>query len=953
MKNKMVLSFRNTLLNALWIFLIPMNGYAQITEITFKPYNKQFMITGQTKEFPIIITPDTYNKSVIRFETSDSNVVTVDEEGFATGINPGFAYVYALSKYSTAGDMCLVHVRDDNTSLKLEAEDASLTAPLEIVDDATASGGKCITVPSGDHSNLAVPDSGRADFTFSLDEEGIYAVYLNLKAADVNNFSYYFKVDTGEWRTIGAQDTTWNEETKILKHSTAGIAHFPFLPGEHTIHVAYRQIGVKLDYIRLIRDSSSVFNYQSHYSETFNERRWINLFLPSYYHSTDKDFPVIYFFHGWGGTVYRQNSGVGPHLNFHKIAELVESDSVILILVDGKIRWWEQEMLHLSPYNMKSRFDMFYEDYVPELMQFIDENYRTIPDRSKRAVIGHSMGGGMVLRLGTKYPHLIGVVQPTCAGANHRLGTTERSVRYFTHQFVRNFHGVHVRIHETYGDYLNETNVIVFEAIQREQLSNILWEEFEGHHTIDICGRTVAFEAAFQYMMDAMNDPLPKPERWHFIAFRPDFEVWDYAVTSDLEKVGFIELSGVTKGGMGITTKEWMPDGPAIPETSINVTTAPIYKSSASYNLVIYNIDTDTTYTETVMSDADGRIQFSVKGDNQQVGIYDNDSPPEIVILSYNVNDTSQFLVQGQEVDLKLQVMNRGGKTAENVTLEITTEKGSVTLTDHILTIPSMDAGSAVWINDPVKVTADFTPPEYKSPFELRLNVAISDDQDNQWKDEMDVPVFFNVPEFTNILIDDDIAYSEYNNGNGFAEPGELIVLKTTKEELLRVSHEDEFVEFTTEEFWDFGENLAHSMIKLSDEAPVGHKFRFLARIEGWYNDLEIVTWQWGTASVEVNDNTSVKPFLNRDPSQNQVSIYPNPAKDGRFTIQFRSKQPESELAVTIIDLHGRSIFSTRIYPAPGNNRFVVSPGELLGPGVYVVSIEGNQCLSRSKLIVE
>jgi hypothetical protein len=159
---------------------------------------------------------------------------------------------------------------------------------------------------------------------------------------------------------------------------------------------------------------------------------------------------------------------------------------------------------------------------------------------------------------------------------------------------------VHVRLHETYGDYLNQANVIVFEAMQREQLSNILWEEFEGHHTIDIAGRTVAFEAAFQYMMDAMNDPLPQPERWHFIAFRPDFEVWDYAVTSDLEKVGFIELSGVTKGGMGITTKEWMPDGPTIPETSINVTTAPIYKSSASYNLVINNLDTDTSFTETV-----------------------------------------------------------------------------------------------------------------------------------------------------------------------------------------------------------------------------------------------------------------------------------------------------------------------------------------------------------------
>jgi hypothetical protein len=65
-----------------------------------------------------------------------------------------------------------------------------------------------------------------------------------------------------------------------------------------------------------------------------------------------------------------------------------------------------------------------------------------------------------------------------------------------------------------------------------------------------------------------------------------------------------------------------------------------------------------------------------------------------------------------------------------------------------------------------------------------------------------------------------------------------------------------------------------------------------------------------------------------------------------------RSKQPESELTVTIFDLHGRSIYSTQIYPAPGNNRFVVSPGGLLRQGIYVVSIEGKQCLSKSKLIV-
>ena len=945
--NKYVISI------CLALLMIMKPGQGQITGITFYPY-KQFLLVGQTKEFIYELVPDHYSPSVIKWETSDSSVVVVDQEGFATGISPGWAYVYSLSKYSTAGDMCEVHVRDDNTSMKLEAEDAVLTSPLEIIDDVTASGGKCIIYQSGDHSQTEVPDSGHAAFTINLEEEGLYSLFINIQAADINNNSFYYKVDTLDWRVISTPDTIWKEETKNFSHIFTGITEYPFLQGEHTIEFAYRQPGVKLDYIRLIRDSSSVHRYESHYSDVFGKRRWINIMLPSYYDKTDKRFPLITFSHGWGGRVFRQDQGMSPHLDFNRIQERLDEDSVIFVMTDGKVNWFDDgEMSNYSPYNMIPIFDLYYEDYFLELFDYLDANYRTIPDPRKRSVMGHSMGGGIVLRLGQRHPDKVAAVQPTCAGVNHLLGVPGRNIRWHTHEFAKNFHGTHVRLHETTGDYLNQLNKILYAAMEREQLEHIQWSEIEGHHTVDIAGRTVGFDACFDFMLEAMNDPLPKPERWHFAEFRPDFQVWDYSVTSDLERIGFLDFTGVTKGGMKIFARKWMPDGPALPGVTINVTTAPLYKVNASYNMLIYDITEESSVTETVMSDAEGRISFSVTGNGQQIGIYDNDTPPEIVILSHTIDDSTKFLSQGREGMLKIQLLNRGGNRAENVVVELTTDKGSVSLTGNTLAIPAIDAGATVWLDETVSITAGYDTPAYKEPIELRLNAVISDDHNRQWKDELYVPVLFNVPAFSNYIINDNIPEGAQNNVNGFAEPGELVVLETSLQEKLRLQYDDEYILFTDEEAVYPDNTLSYSVIKISEDAPVGHQVTFQARYEYYDYSIDVTNYRWGTVSLEITDNTSGNhELLERDSSQTHLVVFPNPVSEGQFTLEFSSGIPAGELSLIIRDINGRNVFSTSVFYKHGNQRYVITPGASLPPGMYIISLESDRVVSKTKLVV-
>ncbi|KPL11297.1 MAG: hypothetical protein AMS26_20235 [Bacteroides sp. SM23_62] len=936
----------------IWV-LLPCPGLSQITEITFYPF-KHFLLVGQTKQLTFELVPDHYSISVIDFLSSDTNIVNIDEEGYMTGKNPGWAYVYALSKYSTAGDMAEVFVRDDNTSMKLEAEDALITSPLRITDDPSASGGKCLIYDSGPHSQTAVPDSGHAIFAVDLQEEGLYSLYISLKAADKNNNSFYYRVDSLDWRVISAPDTVWSEETKIFTHSFTGIVEYPFLVGEHTVELAYRQPGVRLDFIRLIKDSSSVHNYESHYSGLFGERRWINVLLPSFYHNTNERFPVMTFSHGWGGAVFRESLGMGPHLDFNRIQERIDEDSVIFVFTDGKIEWFDDgEMSKYSPYNMIPIYDLYYEDYFLELFDYLDATYRTIPDRHHRAVMGQSMGGGMVLRLGQRYPDLMAAVQPTCAGANPELGIPGRNLRLYTHEFVKNYHGTSVRLHETFGDYLNQMNKVLYAAMERERLEHIAWTEIEGHHTVDIAGQTIGFDGCYDFMLNAINNPLPVPDRWHFAEFRPGFHVWDYTVNSDMERIGFLDFNGITKGGMKVFARKWLPDGPSLPDITINVTTAPLYNANSSYTLLTYDLTAERNSTDTVMSDGEGRISFSLPGSGHQVGIYNEDTPPEIVLLGYHIDDTAKYLTQGAEGRLKIQVLNRGGQTAENIAIELTTDKSDVTIEEKTLTLTSLPAGSDMWLDESIGIKADYTPPIHKSPIELRLNVSITDGSEGEWKDELYIPLMFSVPVLSNYVINDNIPEGTQNRINGFAEPGEMIVIETALEERLRLQYDDQYIQFAEEEVIYPDNTLSYSVIKISEDAPPGHKATLLARLEEYNASVELTVYSWYKLILEITDNTSIKKGPEpKDPLHGQVSVYPNPVPDGLFTLELGPEVPSGELSLKIMDLNGKTVFSTTIHRALDVNRYLVAPGEKLSQGLYVISLESDQFISRTKLII-
>src|SRR5689334_1363170 len=84
----------------------------------------------------------------------------------------------------------------------------------------------------------------------------------------------------------------------------------------------------------------------THFSKTFGREKYFRLYLPQAYHNGESKYPVIYFFHGWGG---RYKSDDNAKLAYDSLQKLVDRYKAILVMWDGNVD--EQEP---RPYNIGS-----------------------------------------------------------------------------------------------------------------------------------------------------------------------------------------------------------------------------------------------------------------------------------------------------------------------------------------------------------------------------------------------------------------------------------------------------------------------------------------------------------------------------------------------------------------------------------------------------------------------
>jgi enterochelin esterase-like enzyme len=151
------------------------------------------------------------------------------------------------------------------------------------------------------------------------------------------------------------------------------------------------------------RSSRPAVQLRSYHSSALHGTEHIAVYLPRGYRTSGKRYPVIYFLHGLpgDGTAYH-----GPRLA--RLARSVDRTrrAAIVVGIQGA---------------RKGDSDPEWHDWGPgrnwetaaavEVVHYVDRNYRTIADRSGRALIGLSAGGYGATIIGFHHPETYSVVE--------------------------------------------------------------------------------------------------------------------------------------------------------------------------------------------------------------------------------------------------------------------------------------------------------------------------------------------------------------------------------------------------------------------------------------------------------------------------------------------------------------------------------------------------------------
>lgn len=142
--------------------------------------------------------------------------------------------------------------------------------------------------------------------------------------------------------------------------------------------------------------------------------RDVIVFLPPGYAKDKKRrYPVVYALHGYsiGAEQWAREIHVPQTVEG---AFALRAKEMIVVLPDSKT-------IHNGSMYSSSVTTGDFEKFIShDLIEYIDTHYRTIPERTSRGLVGHSMGGYGASRIGMKHPDVFAalyIMSPCCMSA--------------------------------------------------------------------------------------------------------------------------------------------------------------------------------------------------------------------------------------------------------------------------------------------------------------------------------------------------------------------------------------------------------------------------------------------------------------------------------------------------------------------------------------------------------
>lgn len=146
-------------------------------------------------------------------------------------------------------------------------------------------------------------------------------------------------------------------------------------------------------------------------SPSLGLNRRLTVYTPAGYESGKKRYPVFYLLHGMGGDENAWSElGRATQILDNLIAQ-GKAEPMIVVMTNGNA---SQEAapgetssgLKAPSMQLPKTMDGSFETAFPEIVSFVDSNYRTVNKKSARAIGGLSMGGYHSLHISKEYPDM-------------------------------------------------------------------------------------------------------------------------------------------------------------------------------------------------------------------------------------------------------------------------------------------------------------------------------------------------------------------------------------------------------------------------------------------------------------------------------------------------------------------------------------------------------------------
>ena len=138
------------------------------------------------------------------------------------------------------------------------------------------------------------------------------------------------------------------------------------------------------------------------------ERR-LTIYTPPGYETSGESYPVLYLLHGAGGDEEAwPTKGRVPQIMDNLIAS-GEAVPMIVVMPNGNViqdaaPGEGSDGFYKPRFMVPQTMDGTFEETFTDIMQFVENSYRVIPDKGDRAVAGLSMGGFHALHISRYYP---------------------------------------------------------------------------------------------------------------------------------------------------------------------------------------------------------------------------------------------------------------------------------------------------------------------------------------------------------------------------------------------------------------------------------------------------------------------------------------------------------------------------------------------------------------------